>query len=114
MEPDVILRRFEQPDEVREMTLGRFEIIRLAGQTIRADRVPRHAALLDHAGFPERPGALLQAPPRGAAGGARRRGVSGAPQQRFMQNRDAPDHVFVKQAHLNCKVLDFGLETRSA
>ena len=34
MDVGVILRRFETPDEVREMTLGRFEIIRLAGQTI--------------------------------------------------------------------------------
>lgn len=34
MDIGVILRRFETPDEVREMTLGRFEIIRLAGQTI--------------------------------------------------------------------------------
>lgn len=34
MDIGVILRRFEAPDEVREMTLGRFEIIRLAGQTI--------------------------------------------------------------------------------
>jgi quercetin dioxygenase-like cupin family protein len=31
---DVILRRFETPDEVREMTLGRFEIVRLGGMTI--------------------------------------------------------------------------------
>ena len=31
---DVILRRFEQPDEVRELTLGRFEIIHLSGRTI--------------------------------------------------------------------------------
>lgn len=30
---DVILRRFEQPDEVRELTLGRFEIVHLAGHT---------------------------------------------------------------------------------
>ena len=34
MDIGVILRRFETPDEVREMTLGRFEIVRLAGQTI--------------------------------------------------------------------------------
>ncbi|HEV7668426.1 MAG TPA: cupin domain-containing protein [Thermoanaerobaculia bacterium] len=34
MDVGVILRRFETPDEVREMTLGRFEVIRLAGQTI--------------------------------------------------------------------------------
>lgn len=34
MNTDVILRRFEQPDEVRELTLGRFEIIHLAGRTI--------------------------------------------------------------------------------
>ena len=32
--PDVMLKRFESPDEVREMTLGRFEIVRLGGVTI--------------------------------------------------------------------------------
>jgi len=31
---DVILKRFEEPDEVREMQLGRFELITLGGQTI--------------------------------------------------------------------------------
>ncbi|MEO8511708.1 MAG: cupin domain-containing protein [Chloroflexota bacterium] len=31
---DVILKRFEQPDEVREMELGRFELITLGGATI--------------------------------------------------------------------------------
>ena len=31
---DVILKRFETPDEVREMQLGRFEIVRLGGVTI--------------------------------------------------------------------------------
>jgi quercetin dioxygenase-like cupin family protein len=31
---DVILRRFEQPDETREMVLGRFEIIRIGGMNI--------------------------------------------------------------------------------
>jgi hypothetical protein len=30
---DMILRRFEEPDEVRDFEKGRFEIIRLAGQT---------------------------------------------------------------------------------
>ena len=30
---DVILRRFETPDEVREFEKGRFEIVRLAGRT---------------------------------------------------------------------------------
>jgi hypothetical protein len=34
MNTEVILRRFEAPDEVRELTLGRFEIIHLAGWTI--------------------------------------------------------------------------------
>jgi quercetin dioxygenase-like cupin family protein len=34
MDVDVILKRFESPDEVREMTLGRFEIVRLGGLTI--------------------------------------------------------------------------------
>lgn len=34
IDTSVILRRFEQPDEVREMTLGRFEILRLAGMTL--------------------------------------------------------------------------------
>ena len=34
MNTDLILRRFEQPDETREMTLGRFEIVRIGGMTI--------------------------------------------------------------------------------
>ena len=37
MSPDntlVILKRFELPDEVREMTKGRFELVRLGGMTI--------------------------------------------------------------------------------
>jgi len=31
---DVILRRFEEPDEVREFEKGRFEVIRIGGLTI--------------------------------------------------------------------------------
>jgi quercetin dioxygenase-like cupin family protein len=31
---DVILRRFEQPDEVREMVKGRFDVVRIGGLTI--------------------------------------------------------------------------------
>ena len=31
---EVILKKFEVPDEVREMTKGRFEIVRLGGLTI--------------------------------------------------------------------------------
>jgi quercetin dioxygenase-like cupin family protein len=31
---DVVLKRFEAPDEVRQMTKGRFEIVRLGGVTI--------------------------------------------------------------------------------
>lgn len=31
---DVILKRFEAPDEVRQMTKGRFELVRLGGITI--------------------------------------------------------------------------------
>jgi quercetin dioxygenase-like cupin family protein len=31
---DVVLRRFEQPDEVREMIKGRFELVRIGGLTI--------------------------------------------------------------------------------
>jgi mannose-6-phosphate isomerase-like protein (cupin superfamily) len=31
---DVILRRFDQPDEVREFDKGRFEVIRIGGLTI--------------------------------------------------------------------------------
>lgn len=31
---DVILKRFEQPDEVRQMIKGRFELVRLGGMTI--------------------------------------------------------------------------------
>jgi GNAT superfamily N-acetyltransferase len=34
MDIDVILRRFESADEVREMTLGRFEVVRLGGLTV--------------------------------------------------------------------------------
>ena len=30
----MILKRFERPDEVREMRLGRFEIVRMGGLTI--------------------------------------------------------------------------------
>ncbi len=31
---DVILKRFEEPDEVRDMMKGRFEIVRIGGLTI--------------------------------------------------------------------------------
>jgi quercetin dioxygenase-like cupin family protein len=31
---DVILKRFEEPDEVRQMVKGRFEIVRIGGLTI--------------------------------------------------------------------------------
>lgn len=31
---DVILKRFEEPDEVREMVKGRFEIVHIGGLTI--------------------------------------------------------------------------------
>ena len=34
MDSDVILKRFEQPDEVREFELGRFELVTLGGMTI--------------------------------------------------------------------------------
>jgi hypothetical protein len=34
MDTDVILKRFEQPDEVREFPNGRFEIVRIGGMTI--------------------------------------------------------------------------------
>ncbi|HEX4739128.1 MAG TPA: cupin domain-containing protein [Allosphingosinicella sp.] len=34
MEIDVILTRFEAPDEVREFEKGRFEVVRLGGMTI--------------------------------------------------------------------------------
>jgi hypothetical protein len=33
-EMGMILKRFDHPDEVREMTLGKFEIIRIGGMTI--------------------------------------------------------------------------------
>jgi quercetin dioxygenase-like cupin family protein len=32
--PQVILKRFEHPDEVREMPLGRFELVRIGGMSI--------------------------------------------------------------------------------
>ena len=34
MQTSVILKRFESPDEVREMVKGRFELVRLGGVTI--------------------------------------------------------------------------------
>ena len=34
MDANVILRRFDAPDEVREMKLGRFEVVHLGGLTI--------------------------------------------------------------------------------
>jgi len=34
MDVDVILKRFENPDECREMALGRFEIVHLGGVTV--------------------------------------------------------------------------------
>ena len=41
MDTGVILKRFEAPDEVREMPLGRFEVIRIGGLTIgRATYLP--------------------------------------------------------------------------
>jgi hypothetical protein len=30
----VILKQFEKPDEVREMSLGRFEVVHIGGMTI--------------------------------------------------------------------------------
>lgn len=34
MNVDVVLKRFERPDEIRNMTLGKFEIVRLGGLTV--------------------------------------------------------------------------------
>jgi quercetin dioxygenase-like cupin family protein len=34
VQTDVILKRFETPDEVREMIKGRFEIVHLGGMTV--------------------------------------------------------------------------------
>lgn len=34
MDADVILKRFETPDEVREMVKGRFELVHLGGMTV--------------------------------------------------------------------------------
>ena len=34
MDTDLILKRFDQPDEVREFELGKFELITLGGMTI--------------------------------------------------------------------------------
>lgn len=34
MDVDVVLKRFEEPDETRTMTLGTYEIVRLGGLTI--------------------------------------------------------------------------------
>ena len=34
MDTEVILKRFDQPDEVREFPKGRFEVVQIAGMTI--------------------------------------------------------------------------------
>lgn len=34
MDLDVVLKRFERPDEVREFELGRFELVHLGGMTL--------------------------------------------------------------------------------
>ena len=34
MDLEVVLRRFESPDEVRQMVKGRFEVVRIGGLTI--------------------------------------------------------------------------------
>ena len=34
MDVDVVLKRFESPDEVREMVKGRFELVHLGGLTV--------------------------------------------------------------------------------
>ncbi len=34
MDPDVILKRFDSPDEIREFELGRFEVVNIGGMTI--------------------------------------------------------------------------------
>jgi quercetin dioxygenase-like cupin family protein len=34
MDVDVVLKRFEDPDEIRQMVKGRFELVRLGGVTI--------------------------------------------------------------------------------
>jgi quercetin dioxygenase-like cupin family protein len=34
MDLEVVLKRFEQPDEVREFELGRFELVHVGGMTI--------------------------------------------------------------------------------
>jgi len=43
MSLDVVLKRFDQPDEVREFEKGRFEIVHFGGMTIgRATYQPEH------------------------------------------------------------------------
>ncbi len=34
MDPDVILKRFENPDEIREFELGKFEVVNIGGMTV--------------------------------------------------------------------------------
>jgi hypothetical protein len=43
---EVILRRFETPDDVREMVKGRFEIVRLGGLTIGRGNLPAGVAVV--------------------------------------------------------------------
>ena len=62
----MILKRFEEPDEVRAMTLGRFELVRLGGMTLgRATYQPgwRWSEFADSRVIEMRAGDLFYIPP---------------------------------------------------
>lgn len=52
---DVILRRFDEPDTVRVFEKGRFEVIRLGGQTIGRATYEPGWKWSEHVGTPESP-----------------------------------------------------------
>ena len=63
---DLSIRRFEEPDEERSMTLGRFEVVRLGGTTVgRASYQPGWKWSLHNA--PKAGTALCHAPHTGVA-----------------------------------------------
>jgi len=65
---DVILRRFDSPDEVREMVKGRFEVVRIGGLTIGRATYQPGWKWSEHVGAAL--GATSFSDPAGDAGGA--------------------------------------------
>lgn len=52
MDADVVLKRFDQPDEVRKFELGRFEVVHIGGMTIGRATYEPGWRWSDHVGKP--------------------------------------------------------------